>query len=180
MILIRGDLLNSLRCSGHLNGGLKNHPQVGYLVRVDHLLLTCFSMQCVPGREAGPNVNETLVQLRGSQFVWNRAHCTDKTLVGAEWVFEPLLWSWDSNQPRGSQSWAACNKKMLWPHLRQVRPESPGVGLGHGYFSKLLTWLLRFVYHERASGMSDGSLSIQGSDPATTVNRLNLAPCLCL
>lgn len=74
---ISGDSLNPLRCSRHFNSGLKNQPQVGYLVRVDHLLLTCFFMQRVPGREAGPKVNETLEQSRGSQFVWNRANHRD-------------------------------------------------------------------------------------------------------
>ena len=63
--------------------------------------------------------------------------------------------------------------------LRQLRPESLGVGLRCEYFSKLLTQLLRFGYHSLVLGVSDGSLSIQGSDPATT-NRLNLAPRLCL
>ena len=64
--------------------------------------------------------------------------------------------------------------------LRQLRPEPLGVGLRCEYFPKLLTQLLRFGYHSLVLGVSDGSLSIQGSDPATTINRLNLAPCLCL
>lgn len=75
-------------------------PQVGYPVRGDHLLLTCFPMQCEEQewRGAGPKVNETLEQLRGSQLVWNRAYCIDKALVGAEWFLNL------SSEPEASDS----------------------------------------------------------------------------